>query len=315
MKSEFEIIEHNRLEDAKLFIVDLSYRNLHMHKDFELCYVFSGCIEVNTYRKQFVVGANRFVLFNPNQPHEIHARESSWARILSLQVSPRFCSRYFPAISNVEFSVIDISVYIGGEANRELVGAMFQLCDKYFNNAPLNEFMCFSYINRIFHTLLDSVPWTTISQDEKANKKNTGNRLNRILDYIEMHFREKLLLEDIARSEGLSLTYLSHYLKDHLNMPFQDYIALLRFREAKSLLEHTALNVTDVFMACGFSDCRYLNKVFMKQLGCTPGEYRMRNGDRVDTLVEKPSVAHQRFLSFQESLDALRAYRPLSRGI
>lgn len=306
MKYEYEIISHNRFEDIKLFIVDLSYRNLHVHREFELCYVLSGRIEVNSFKKQTYFDQGSFILFNPNQPHEIHAVNDSWAKIISLQIVPTFCSRFFPSIGEVEFSEIDICRHMPHECIEELVKLLFSLCNNSFNDEPNNEFLCFSQINLIFHHLINSAPWFYITKEYKANKKNTSNRLNRILDYIESNFKDKIKLDDIAQAEDLSLSYLSHYLKNYLNMSFQDYVTLLRFREAKSLLVRTKMSITDIQMASGFSDYRYLNKIFIEQLGCTPKEFRLNNSIDVYKENSVPSIALQRILTNHESLALLK---------
>ena len=41
MNNEYEFVEHNFLNDIKIFIVELSHRKPHFHKEFEICMVLS----------------------------------------------------------------------------------------------------------------------------------------------------------------------------------------------------------------------------------------------------------------------------------
>ena len=48
MKNEFEVINYTEVKHLKIFIVDLTYRSLHVHKDFELLYLLEGHVEIQT---------------------------------------------------------------------------------------------------------------------------------------------------------------------------------------------------------------------------------------------------------------------------
>ena len=40
--NEYELISHSKLADCTMFIVDMVYRPMHLHKELELCVVLSG---------------------------------------------------------------------------------------------------------------------------------------------------------------------------------------------------------------------------------------------------------------------------------
>lgn len=304
-KNEYEIVDHARLRDIKLFIVDLAHRNLHMHKEFELCLMLSGEVELYVQKKTFLLQRGNFFLLNPKQPHEIHARQDERARILSLQVSPKFCARYFPLIQRIEFDPIAIRCESADATIRLIRETLLQLAAAYFRGDDHYELSCYALLNHLFHTLLLTVPWHALSDSEHAAKTSVSERLNRILDYIDNHFTEKILLSDLALRENLSLTYLSHYFKNNLNMTFQEYVSLLRFEAARSLIEHTDDTITDIGIACGFSDNRYLNRAFRQQLACTPSEYRQRYLDGRPITVRRGRSSVQRFLAPAECLHVL----------
>lgn len=104
-----------------------------------------------------------------------------------------------------------------------------------------------------------------------------SERLLSIIDHIDKHFHHKLLLEDIADRQGLTMTYLSHLFKEAFGVTFQDYLKEKRFDYARELLSTTSRSITDISVSSGFSDVRYLTKLFRERMGCTPSEYRMRN--------------------------------------
>ena len=92
-RREFEFVSYNVLSDVKLFFVDIAFRNMHMHKEFELFRVFSGEVDVNCQNESYHLAEGDFALLNPRCAHEMHARSATPVRILPLQVSPSFWAR------------------------------------------------------------------------------------------------------------------------------------------------------------------------------------------------------------------------------
>ena len=70
------------------------------------------------------------------------------------------------------------------------------------------------------------------------------------------------------------MTYLSHLFKDTLGISFQDYLKQKRFEYACNLIATTQRKILDISISSGFSDVRYLTKLFQERFGCTPKEYR-----------------------------------------
>jgi AraC-like DNA-binding protein len=278
---EYEVVEHGDLADIKVFLVRLFWRNPHFHREFELCRVVSGSVRVTVQQESRDFRSGDLFLFNPHLVHEIHAigpeSAESGAEILSLQVSPRWCERFFPAMAYVEFDSFDFLPALDAASATSLRAGLDALATDYFAQGPSYEFACVSRVASNFYLLMTRVSRHTLSEKERAARIARSDRVNRITEYAESRFTEKLLLSDIARREGLTLAYLSHFFRDNFGMSFQRFVALLRFDEARRLIERTDLPVTDVSLTCGFSDYRYLNKIYEEKVGLTPAEWRKRN--------------------------------------
>lgn len=304
MKREYEIIEHSSLEDLNVFMVEMTYRSSHIHKEFELLVVLAGAISIYSNHKKKEFHKSDVVILNPRQAHEISALTEN-VILLSVQVASGFCKKIYPELCNVEFEKNSLDYLSEDTWKVKIHDKLFQLALTYFEKAENYGMFCMAYLYEIFGILLNQLPFHKISEQERNKRYQDGKRLERIMDYIDDHFTEKLLLEDVAAAEHISLSYASHFFKDNLGVSFQDYLTLLRFEKARRLVEQTSMNITDICMECGFSDYRYLNKVYQKQLGCTPMEYRRTNQIHVLKTCVGRSATTQKLLSEPDSAQIL----------
>ncbi|GFI08284.1 bifunctional transcriptional activator/DNA repair enzyme AdaA [Lachnospiraceae bacterium] len=307
MREEYEIVKHAQMQDLNIFLVEMTYRSPHMHKEFEICMVLSGTITIYTSQETQNFEKGDLILFNPYQTHELHSLTEK-SIILSIQAASGFCKRAYPEISRVKFEDVVLSMEkleCGEKGIHYLQKLLLEVSKIYLRKEDNYEFFCMSRLYEVFGILLSSQKWQIISEKERTERYNRGKRLKRITDYIEMHFMEKILLSDIADMENLSLYYLSHLFKETLGLSFQQYVALLRFERARKMVEQTNKSLTEISMECGFSDYRYLNKIYQKQLGYTPIEYRNSHMDHFPEKAEEDLTNMQRFYTEEDSLKIL----------
>ena len=109
-------------------------------------------------------------------------------------------------------------------------------------------------------------------------------------------------LSELSEKEGLSQSYLSHFILDNLGYSFQDYVTIVRLDHAKTLIQH-GKRFSDASVESGFSDPRYMTKAFLKHMGCTPAQFQKRfSGITTKGAIYKTT---ERFLSSAESLEII----------
>ncbi|MBO9610521.1 MAG: helix-turn-helix domain-containing protein [Paenibacillaceae bacterium] len=101
--------------------------------------------------------------------------------------------------------------------------------------------------------------------------------MDRTKKLIEERYAQDLSLQLAADQLGISPSYLSELIKQHLGETFIAYVTRYRIDKAKSLLLKTELNIADIAAEIGYGNATHLIRVFKKSEGLTPGEYRLRN--------------------------------------
>ena len=271
---EYEVGMYPRLHHVKINQVDIINRNLHVHRELELCLVLSGSATVNVNSRSFPVHPDSVFFFNSNEPHEINASEYGCVKLLYIQIANNFCQDYLHLFRNLELLENDLSSCMAPEQNVELAALIRQVDADYNATDALNLLHCMRSLFLLFSRLLECVPYHQLNEAESRARKKKAARLRRITEYIDAHYSSHITLSELARSEGISLTYLSHFIHDNLKMSFQEYVNNVRFEKALKLIADPNMRMVDVCMESGFSDVKYLNRMFEKRFGCTPKAYR-----------------------------------------
>jgi AraC-like DNA-binding protein len=95
--------------------------------------------------------------------------------------------------------------------------------------------------------------------------------------YIEERLTAKISLGELCAEFFLSKNALYRLFAEEFNSTVNDFITKKRLTLAEELLAHSPeLNVTEISAKAGFPDYNYFIRVFKKQLGKTPLQYRKR---------------------------------------
>ena len=92
--------------------------------------------------------------------------------------------------------------------------------------------------------------------------------------YVDEHYAEKIVLEDLADIVGLNAVYFSVLFKKETDMNFSQYLIWVRMEKAKELLRGTNETVAAIGEQVGYKDSRYFSQTFTKVVGIKPALYR-----------------------------------------
>lgn len=84
----------------------------------------------------------------------------------------------------------------------------------------------------------------------------------------------RLTLTELSGRLHVNSSYLSAHFKKEMGAGFAEYITAQKIRQSKELLEKTNLRLLEIADLCGFEDQSYFTKVFTRQVGMSPREYR-----------------------------------------
>ncbi len=119
---------------------------------------------------------------------------------------------------------------------------------------------------------------------EPATESHT--QVERCLNFIHEHYAKDFPVEALAKTVYVSPSYLFRIFRKKMGVTPMHYRNLVRVDKAKLLLLDRTLKMEEVADRVGFEDAKYFARVFKKETGASPSEFRRRNGGTLEA--ERP---------------------------
>jgi len=98
--------------------------------------------------------------------------------------------------------------------------------------------------------------------------------VEKISKKIEENITEEVNLEKLAKELDISLYYMCHLFRKFSGTTILQYRNELRLAKAKKLLLNQEQKIMEIALECGFNDASYFSKVFSREVGMSPKDYR-----------------------------------------
>ena len=137
-------------------------------------------------------------------------------------------------------------------------------------------------VEHLLQTLQDRVAGITENKNPapRAGMWMTMHRLRRIDELIEARMAEKLTVQDLAVSLGLSTGFFSRAFKAATGKAPHEYVIDRRIARARALLQSNDGGLSAVALAAGFTSHAHMTAIFKSRLGITPSRLRAW-GDKI----------------------------------
>ena len=107
-----------------------------------------------------------------------------------------------------------------------------------------------------------------------TNPEQYAQRLTPALDYIAEHLADPIGVADLAHLLDCSREHCIRLFSSLLKQTPTQYILSQRVAAAADLIVSSAASIDEIAVNCGFPNRRYLSRVFKRQMGLTPAQYR-----------------------------------------
>lgn len=254
----------------------------HWQKGIELFVVTSGCFDISMCDETLHLSCGEGAVLNSGTLHCISSPGEGHNKYFVVVFDPNilagpyggvFASEYVkPLLSNRALSHVPL---------RHSVDWQQDILDRLAYIYTINESQEFGYellVNAhllyIWHTIVTQ--YRHVMQAPHKRESPDEQRIKTMLDYIQLHFREKISPASIAASASISERECFRCFQRVTGQSPTSYLMNYRIRAASEMLLEQERSITDICYACGFGSPSYFSKVFKEKMLFTPLEYRRK---------------------------------------
>lgn len=271
MANNYELINKNLNIGISLYSVNNFM--FHLHNEMEILIVIKGSIIITIGQKKYKLSENDFIVVNKNEVHSSE-RTNEDNICLAIEFDSSIIDTFYPGFSKINF---DCKSFEHETEKQQVLDKIRHhiACIIWGINKKDEGFQLDIWIHtiKIAKELLINFNSGKLIEDSKDNE-DRAERIHRIINFIDNKFEEGVTLDGIAKEEGVSPYYISHFIKDSIGISFQDYKNYKRLDKAEQLLIKTNNTIMDIALLSGFPSVKSFNNIFLKYYSTTPTQYR-----------------------------------------
>ena len=251
----------------------------HWHEEIEVVYIVKGLMDLQIPAKHIALQEGEVAVINGNILHA--AIGNPYCHLQSLVFSPLlicgtresvFYTKYIqPLISCNHFDCV-----IFQKEDKTVIDHFIAAFQAMKNDPFAYEFTVRGHMSSV---LLEAYQREeAYLQRPKAAQNTDGDRITRMICFVQEHYTQQLTLDAIADAASISEREAQRCFKKTIGeSPIQYLLKYRLIQSADLLLRFPMRNISEIAEACGFESPAYYAKKFKELYLRTPKEYR--NGE------------------------------------
>lgn len=255
----------------------------HWHQELELFYVLSGVVDYATPHERVTLGPGCAGIVNANVLHITRAVDGMPGVDLLIHMPrPQFtaergsrvwrtCVEPLVSATSVEL----LAVTPDGADGARLCETIRRSFDTVVDEGPGWELRLRSQLSEIWLAFLE-LARPRLKDGPAAMPNPRDERLRAMIEYVELHFAERVSVSDIAAAAFTSERECHRTFRECLGVTPAQYLRDYRIQQACRMLAHTTRLLAAIAGRCGLGSPSHFGQTFRAAMGCTPSEYRRR---------------------------------------
>lgn len=234
--------------------------------DFQIIYISAGAahFHFDTPENETIVTAGNMVVFRPKelQKYEYYAAdqtEAYWVHFTGSNVKNILRSYGIKDTMRVFF----VGASLEYERIFKKMISELQRCQPDYEEILT---VLLRYLLILIHRQL--------TKKRVLKNEYLDNEMDLAAQYFNDNYNTDLNIEEYAASRGMSVSWFIRNFKEYAKTTPLQYILSIRMANAQMLLETTTYTVTEIGRIVGYENPLYFSRIFHKQKGFSPSEYR-----------------------------------------
>lgn len=193
----------------------------YFNKELKLIFILKGKINVTTNNNLYNLSEGTVFLINNESLCLLDPLEENV--IITLNIDSNYFNNYYKDFSEIRF-------YLKTYEDNSFWLMLLKIIKSFIKKEK-------AYKLEIKKIVLDLIlVLTTKYIDKKEYVKSSSSiedkRIEKLINFINIHYKEKLTLNDLANEVNLNPQYLSRYFSKYMGLTLNDFISNVRLKES-----------------------------------------------------------------------------------
>lgn len=256
------------------------YVPLHWHDEIQFVLVLKGCVSFSVNQTTYYVEEKNGIFINSSSLHSARTYNSEDSEYICFDINPSFLSpssgsiiykKYVePFIISNSNPAITLSTSVPWQ--NIILDDLDNLFELYTKREFGFELNMYALLLRVWHSIVTHTPDYITEVD--ANTFAEDQRIKQMISFIHQNYKQKITLEDIAKSANVSRSECCRFFKQMTKSTPFEYLISYRINQSILLLRKSSLSITEIADEVGFGSVSYYIEKFRNQTNYTPKEFR-----------------------------------------
>ncbi|MBP1042204.1 helix-turn-helix transcriptional regulator [Vagococcus sp. BWB3-3] len=276
-------LEMPQLADDFPFRILLNDGNIlttpHWHREIEIIYVTEGTINLGINDRPYTLRAGELVLINGGDIH--YVLPSPGSERIVFQFDLAFFVKLDTDNVNLQevFHHVEPFSPLWGKEQEATIRALLEECYQEEQRKSIGyQFQIKGKLLVLLVHILRELPKKSVTQKSQLTMQNQDilEKLDKIFCYVEDHYKQKIMLSEVASLVGYSDFYFTKFFKKNTGKTFITFLNDYRIDKAKWLLINSTANVSEIISQIGIENDKTFYRWFRHSMGMSPLMYRKK---------------------------------------
>jgi AraC-like DNA-binding protein len=278
---DFPVFVRDDISDGTDEITRSYTSQYHWHPDLEFIYYREGGNEFFINGSTVRVESGQALFINSRRLHCSNPNPTTRRGFICVRIRPgmftadakagaEYFERKFSA-GGPDFMVLDSQ----NEDHKAIIDGIISMAEKVseVENRPLSVLSAALELTEKMGELIPDAAFA-----DNANRDH-GVYID-MVEYIRDHYAQKIKTDDIAAAGHVSRAKVFQLFDQYAHISPNTYVINYRITKSCELLRDSSMSIMEISEKCGFQTSSYFSRVFCKEKGITPREYRASNRSR-----------------------------------
>lgn len=268
-------------EKEKIFIFEVEHQTsiIHKHNFLELVYVVDGCANHWLDGREQPISKGDYYIIDYEMRHQYRCAPNESIQLINCLFLPEYidqslagCRSFRELLKHYlirfEYEALsDIPTTVIYKDDGTIYTLLHHVLEEYQRKQPGYLELMRAYLIEILILAMRRL----VQQHTYRLRENSSKF---IMEYVEQHYMQPIMLQQIAQMLHFSLPYISQKFKQEAGMSFHEYLQRTRIKQACRLLANTQKKVGEIAALSGYENVKFFNQLFKRYENMTPRKYR-----------------------------------------